>query len=92
MCMVCGCTVCSAERREKAWPRSTRILMRMGRPRPRLMSNTLEPMALETAMSPNPSRATKMELMASCTGGKGCSWCSHKLDSRLNDTEVYVCK
>ena len=52
-----------------------RILMRMGRPRPRLMSNTLEPMALDTAMSPNPSRATRMELRASCRGEeRGESW------------------
>jgi hypothetical protein len=40
-------------------------LMRKGSPRPRLMSNTLEPMALDTAISPNPSRATRIELMAS---------------------------
>ena len=72
MC-VCGGTSCSAERREKGCPLLMRILMRTGRPRPRLMSNTLEPMALETAMSPNPSRATRMELRASCVGGVRCS-------------------
>lgn len=37
-----------------------------GRPSPRLISNTFEPIAFDTAMSPNPSLATKIELRASC--------------------------
>ena len=46
---------------------SAAIRRRIGSPRPRSISNTLDPMALETAISPNPSLATRMELMASCT-------------------------
>ena len=41
------------------------MLITKGRPRPRSMSNTLDPRALDTAMSPKPSRATRMELRAS---------------------------
>ena len=44
--------------------------MRKGRPIPRLISNTLDPMALDTAMSPKPSLATKIELRASWGRGK----------------------
>ena len=63
------CVACSSSlSRGKALPLSINVLMRKGRPRPRLMSNTLEPMALDTAMSPNPSLATRMELIASCKG------------------------
>ena len=55
----------SSSSRGNGWPLSIMALMRKGSPRPRLMSNTLEPMALDTAISPNPSRATRIELMAS---------------------------
>ena len=47
------------------------ILMRKGRPRPRLTSKTFEPMAFETAISPNPSLATRMELRQSYTWQEG---------------------
>merc|ERR1711871_186309 len=40
-------------------------LMNQGRPRPMQMSKTLEPTALDTAMSPSPSSATEMEPSAS---------------------------
>ena len=40
-------------------------LITKGRPRPRLISNTFDPIAFDTAISPNPSRATIMELKAS---------------------------
>ena len=42
-----------------------RDLITKGKPMPKSMSNTLEPIAFETAMSPKPSRATMIELSAS---------------------------
>ena len=45
-------------------------LITKGRPRPRLISNTFDPIAFDTAMSPNPSRATIMELKASLKENK----------------------
>ena len=54
-----------SEMSSKGSPACIAILMRKGRPSPRLMSNTFEPMALETAISPNPSLATRMELRQS---------------------------
>ena len=44
---------------------SIKVLITNGKPMPRLMSNTFDPMAFETAISPNPSRATMIELKAS---------------------------
>ena len=61
------------------FPPSMQIRMRKGRPRPRLTSNTLEPMALDTAMSPNPSLATRMELKASCKEGKRVTWLHYNI-------------
>ena len=49
-------------------PLSMMILIRKGSPMPRFISNTFEPIALDTAMSPYPSRATRMELIASWKG------------------------
>merc|ERR1719421_1653708 len=46
---------------------SMRVARNHGKPRPMQISNTLEPMALETAMSPSPSFATAMEPSASGT-------------------------
>ena len=54
----------------KGSPAWIAILMRKGSPNPRLMSNTFEPMAFETAISPNPSLATRMELRQSYHGKK----------------------
>merc|ERR1719171_3337992 len=46
-------------------PILVRSLMNHGRPSPMQMSNTLEPTALETAMSPSPSAATATDPRAS---------------------------
>jgi len=47
------------------FPAWINIRIRKGRPSPKSMSKMLEPIALATAMSPYPSRATNMELRQS---------------------------
>ncbi len=42
------------------------MAIRKGKPIPRLISNTFDPIALDTAMFPNPSLATRIELRQSC--------------------------
>ena len=59
------CTFWVSEMSSNGSPTWMAILIRKGRPSPRLMSNTFEPIALETAISPNPSLATRMELRQS---------------------------
>ena len=61
-------TISVSLRRIMGAPRLMAMLITKGKPRPRSMSNTLDPSALDTAMSPKPSRATRMELSASWFG------------------------